>query len=104
MDVSLNNSEKTGPMRDRSDFNDALTTLSRLHQESGERQLRRDKLFNSFKVPNQTNQIQNQNMIERGGHPLFSVTQVARKEPPKHVPLMKARTSTLETKQIMIER
>ena len=37
-------------------------------------------------------------------HPLFAVTQVTRKEPPKHVPLMKARTSTLETKQIMIER
>ena len=43
------------------------------------------------------------NMIERR-HPLFAVTQVTRKEPPKHVPLMKARTSTLETKQIMIER
>ena len=43
------------------------------------------------------------NMIERG-HPLFAVTQVTRKEPPKHVPLMQARTSTLETKQIMIER
>ena len=27
-------------MRDRSDFNEALTTLSRLHQEYGERQLR----------------------------------------------------------------
>ena len=31
---------KNGPVRDRSDFNDALTTLNRLHQESGERQLR----------------------------------------------------------------
>ena len=38
--ISLNNSGKTGPLRDRSDFNDALTTLNRLHQESGERQLR----------------------------------------------------------------
>ena len=32
--------EKTGPWKDRSDFNDALTTLNRLHQESGERQLK----------------------------------------------------------------
>ena len=32
--------EKMGPLKDRSDFNDALTTLNRLHQESGERQLR----------------------------------------------------------------
>ena len=38
--ISLNNSGKTGPVRDRSDFNDALTTLSRLHQESGEQHLR----------------------------------------------------------------
>ena len=38
--ISLNISGKTGRVRDRSDFNDALTTLSRLHQESGERQLR----------------------------------------------------------------
>ena len=37
--ISLNKSGKIGPVRDRSDFNDALTTLSRLHQESGERQL-----------------------------------------------------------------
>ena len=34
------NLEKNGPVRDRSDFNDALTTLNHLHQESGERQLR----------------------------------------------------------------
>ena len=33
-------SGNTGPLRNRSDFNDALTTLNRLHQESGERQLR----------------------------------------------------------------
>ena len=38
--ISLNNSGKTGPVRERSDFNDALTTLNRLHQESGEQQLR----------------------------------------------------------------
>ena len=38
--ISLNNSGKTGPVRDRSDFNDALTTLNRLHHESGEQQLR----------------------------------------------------------------
>ena len=38
--ISLNKSEKTGPMRNRSDFNDALTTANRLHQESGEEQLR----------------------------------------------------------------
>ena len=35
--ISLNNSGKTGPVRDGSDFNDALTTLNRLHQESGGR-------------------------------------------------------------------
>ena len=38
--ISLNNSGKTGPVRDRSDFNDALTTFNRLHQESGEHQLK----------------------------------------------------------------
>ena len=38
--ISLNNSGKTGPVRDRSDFNDALTTSNRLHQESGEQQPR----------------------------------------------------------------
>ena len=38
--ISLNDSGRTGPLRDRSDFNDALTTLNRLHQESGERQLK----------------------------------------------------------------
>ena len=38
--ISLNKSGNTGPVRDRSDFNDALTTLNRLHQESGEQQLR----------------------------------------------------------------
>ena len=38
--ISLNKSGKIGPVRDRSDFNDALTTLNRLHQESGEQQLR----------------------------------------------------------------
>ena len=38
--ISLNNSGRSGPLKDRSDFNDALTTLNRLHQESGERQLR----------------------------------------------------------------
>ena len=37
--ISLNNSGKTGPMRDRSDFNDALTKLHRLHRESGEERL-----------------------------------------------------------------
>ena len=38
--ISLNNSGKSGPLRDRSDFNEALTTLIRLHQESGEQHLR----------------------------------------------------------------
>ena len=38
--ISLNKSGKIGPVRDLSDFNDALTTLSRHHQESGEQQLR----------------------------------------------------------------
>ena len=38
--ISLNKSGNTGPLRDRSDFHDALTTLNRPHQESGERQLR----------------------------------------------------------------
>ena len=37
---SLNNSGRSGKLKDLSDFNDALTTLNRLHQESGERQLR----------------------------------------------------------------
>ena len=34
--ISLNTSGKIGPMRDRSDFNEALTKLHRLHSESGE--------------------------------------------------------------------
>ena len=38
--ISLNDSERSRPLKDRSDFNDALTTLNRLHQESGERQLK----------------------------------------------------------------
>ena len=38
--ISLNNSGRSGPLKDRSDFNDACTTSNRLHQESGERQLR----------------------------------------------------------------
>ena len=38
--ISLIKSGDTGPLKDRSDFNDALTTLNRLHQESGEQQLR----------------------------------------------------------------
>ena len=37
--ISLNKSEKIGSMRNRSDFNEALTILRRLHQESGEEQL-----------------------------------------------------------------
>ena len=37
--ISLNKSGKIGPVRNRSDFNDALTTLHGLHQESGEQQL-----------------------------------------------------------------
>ena len=36
---SLNTSGKIGPMRDRSDFNEALTKLHRLHRESGEERL-----------------------------------------------------------------
>ena len=42
-------------------------------------------------------------MKERG-NPLFAVTQVTLKVPPKHVPLMTARTSMFNMKQIMIER
>ena len=38
--ISLNKSGKFRPVRNRFDFNDALTTLNRLHQESGEQQLR----------------------------------------------------------------
>ena len=34
--ISLNESGNTGPLRNRSDFNEALSTLNRLHQESGE--------------------------------------------------------------------
>ena len=37
--ISLNKSGQIGSMRDRSDFNEALTKLHRLHQESGEEQL-----------------------------------------------------------------
>ena len=37
------------------------------------------------------------NMIERG-NPLSAVTQITSQEFPRHVPLMKAQTSTLETK------
>ena len=40
IDGSLNKSGNTGPLRNRSDFNEALSTLNRLHQESGERPLR----------------------------------------------------------------
>ena len=36
--LSINLENRTGE-KNRSDFNDALTTLHRLHQESGERQL-----------------------------------------------------------------
>ena len=38
--ISLNKSGNTGPLRNCSDFNEALSTLNRLHQESGERQIR----------------------------------------------------------------
>ena len=38
--ISLNKSGDTGPLRNRSDFNQALSTLNRLHRESGERPLR----------------------------------------------------------------
>ena len=38
--ISLNKSGKTGPLRNRSDFNEALSTLNRLIWKSGERQLR----------------------------------------------------------------
>ena len=37
--ISFNKSGEIGPMRDRSDFNEALTKLHRFHQESGEEQL-----------------------------------------------------------------
>ena len=37
--ISLYESGKIGPMRGRSDFNEALTKLHRLHQESGEERL-----------------------------------------------------------------
>ena len=37
--ISLNKSGKIGPVRNRSDFNEALTKLHRLHRESGEEQL-----------------------------------------------------------------
>ena len=38
--ISLSKSGNTGPLRNRSDFNEALSTLNRSHQESGERRLR----------------------------------------------------------------
>ena len=34
--ISLKKSGNTGLLRNRSDFNEALSTLNRLHQESGE--------------------------------------------------------------------
>ena len=37
--ISLNKSGNTGPVRKRSDFNQALSTLNCLHRESGERQV-----------------------------------------------------------------
>ena len=74
---------------ERIEFRSCLTTTT-------------EKLFNNPKVPNQANQIQTQIMIERW-NPLFAVTQVTRKVPPKHVPLMKTRTSMLKMKPIMIE-
>ena len=37
--ISLNKSGNTGPLRKRSDFNQALSTLNRLHQEAGGQQL-----------------------------------------------------------------
>ena len=37
--ISPNKHGKIGPMRDRSDFNEAFTKLHRLHQESGEERL-----------------------------------------------------------------
>ena len=38
--ISFNNSGDQGPLRKRSDFNQASSTLDRLHQESGGRQLK----------------------------------------------------------------
>ena len=38
--ISLNNDRTSGRLKNRSDFNEALSTLQHLHQESGERQLR----------------------------------------------------------------
>ena len=38
--ISVKKSGNTGPWRNRSDFNEALSTLNLLHQESGERPLR----------------------------------------------------------------
>ena len=38
--ISLNRSGNTGPLRNRSDFKQALSTLNRLHRESGGQQLR----------------------------------------------------------------
>ena len=35
--ISLNKSGNTGPLRIRSDFNEALSTKNRLHRESGAR-------------------------------------------------------------------
>ena len=37
--ISLNKSGSTGPLRNRSDFNEALSTLNRLHRECGGQQL-----------------------------------------------------------------
>ena len=42
---SLKTGNTTGPMRKRSDFNQALSTLNRLHREAGGRQLRAHALL-----------------------------------------------------------
>ena len=43
--ISLNKSGNTEPIRKRSDFNQALSTLNRLHREAGGRQLRTHALL-----------------------------------------------------------
>ena len=60
--VSLNKPGKIGPVRDRSDFNDAMTTLSRLHQDSGEPQLRPVPLRRFVHINATTDPIENNHL------------------------------------------
>ena len=67
------------------------------NHEPGAHQTRSSDDSKSFNVEDKT-------AHDRTDNPLSAVTEITSQEIPKHVPLMKAQTSTLETKQIMKER